>query len=154
MSRAEGRVLNLGCGFDIMLDAVNHDKVAREGVDCVWDLNDLPWPWETESFDYVVAKSVLGYLDIDLLTALNEIWRILTPGGVIQLTLAYWKAEANHDDPTFRRGYGLGVCDRLDPESKHGKRRTFYTPCGWKMLYRPVLNKAKTTLSCRLEARK
>lgn len=152
--KAEGRVLNLGCGNMILAYAINHDLMKREGVDEVWDLNVLPWPWEDNSFDYVIAKAVLEHLQHDLLTSMNELWRILAPEGIVEIKLPYWKSEASYNDLTHRYVYGLGIFDGLDPDTKRGRMYGFYTERKWRILYPPILNKSVSCVSCRLKVRK
>lgn len=152
--KAAGRVLNLGCGNNILAYALNVDRMEREGVDFVWDLNDMPWPWEDESFDYVIAKAILEHLIPDLLTSMNEIWRILAPGGIVEIKLPWWNAEVSYDDPTHRWVFGLGIFNRFDPTTKRGKEYSFYTPYKWKVLYPAILNRGRTSFSGRLEVRK
>jgi len=152
--KVEGRVLNLGCGNQILAWATNHDLMKRDGIDVVWDLNVLPWPWEDNSFDFVIARSVFEHLQHDLLTSMNEAWRILAPGGIIEVKLPYWNAEVSYNDPTHRYVYGLGIFDEFDPDTKRGQQYRFYGKRKWKILYRPRLNKDKTSFDCQLQVRK
>jgi len=53
-------ILNLGAGNKPREGAINHDlRQHRPEIDVAWDLNDLPWPWEAEQFDFIVARAVL-----------------------------------------------------------------------------------------------
>ena len=79
-------MLNLGAGNRIISEAVNHDLTQhREEIEVAWDLNELPWPWDDESFEKVAALSVLEHLRQNLLTSMDEIWRILKPGGSLYI---------------------------------------------------------------------
>jgi len=140
-------VLNLGAGNRIIADAVNHDRIChRPEIDVVWDLNVLPWPWSDESFDLIVARAVLEHLDIDLLASLNECWRILRPGGEINIKLPYWKAEAAYSDPTHRWFVAMDTLDTFVPDTARGQEYAFYTPYKWQYVKRPRLNRAGTSL--------
>jgi predicted SAM-dependent methyltransferase len=66
-------VLNLGCGMKRIEKegwrVVNNDRMEdpkRPWIDVVWDLDTIPWPWEDNSFDRVVALSVFEHLRITL----------------------------------------------------------------------------------------
>jgi len=149
----EGKtVLNLGAGKLIRGDAINHDQVKHsDKIDIVWDLNNLPWPWKDEQFELVIARAVLEHLDVDLLASMNEIWRVMKPGGKAFVKLPYWNHDRTWEDPTHRRGYAPKVFNFFDPSTKYGQLYGFYTPHKWKIIDGPTLNKAKTSILCTLE---
>ena len=133
------KVLNVGCGNDIVPGAVNHDKSQhRPEVDVVWNLNDLPWPWEDEEFDMVCAWSVLEHLNIDLVESGNEVWRITKPGGIWKIRLPYWKHVNSFRDPTHRWQLDITSFDLFDPRTPYGKEVRFYTPYKWKIMSKGV----------------
>jgi SAM-dependent methyltransferase len=150
-------VLNLGCGNKVLAagpdqEVVNHDRTAhRVEVSAVHDLNDLPWPWEDNAFDQVIACSVLEHLHISLLQSIDETWRVLRPGGRLMIKPPYWKAELSYDDPTHFWKCGLGILDMFDPSTRRGKQYSFYTPRKWKILSRPQLTKELTSLFATME---
>ena len=148
-------LLVLGCGNRPFPGAVNHDRTKhREEIDVVWDLNDLPWPWADNSFDKINATAVLEHLRLNLIESLNECWRILRPGGTIYLKLPHWKHDTSWMDPTHYWKYSLRVLEVFDPDTKFGKRYTFYTPYKWKIIKGPILNEAKSSIVATLEVRK
>lgn len=143
-------ILVLGCGNQPSGGAVNHDIVKhRDEVDIVWDLNDLPWPWENEQFEGVVARAVLEHLDLNLMQSMNEIWRITKPGGTLDVKLPYWRSEVSYEDPTHRWAVGLHVFDQFDPSTRRGADYTFYTPRKWKIIS-CVLNRGGTSVVAKL----
>jgi len=143
---SERTKLNLGCGNYLLDDAVNHNLVKhRPEVDVVWDLNNLPWPWPDERFESVLARAVLEHLQIDLLTSINECWRIMKPGGKLSVKLPYWNAEASHNDLTHRHYVGLGIFDGLDPDTEYGRQYDFYTDRKFHIT-KVTLNNSKTSV--------
>ena len=149
------KILNLGAGNDIIKGAVNHDRLAhRPEIDVVWDLNEFPWPWKDEEFHIVNARAVLEHLDCDVLTSINEIWRILKPGGRLVLKLPYWKHNNSYMDPTHRWFATLETPTIFDPETEYGAAYAFYTERKWKITKGPRLNKAQSSVLCTLEVRK
>ena len=121
------KVLNLGAGNRIVGDSVNHDLYKhREEIDIVHDLNELPWPWEDKSFDRIVSWAVFEHLNINLLTAVNECWRILKSDGVLHIKLPWCFSETSYDDPTHNYTVGVGVFDIFDRKTKRGEAYSFY----------------------------
>jgi len=138
--------LCLGCGNKPLKGFVNQDLTLHAPhVDVAWDLNDLPWPWEDETFEKVAAISVLEHLRQNLLTSMDEIWRILVPGGVAVVKLPHWKANISWEDLTHLHCVGPGVMDQLDPRTKRGHDYRFYTRRKWRIEKR-IMNDAKTSI--------
>lgn len=146
--------LNLGAGNDIMEGAINHDiTLHRPEIDIAWDLNKVPWPWLDGTFDLVVAKSVLEHLDHDLMRCMDEVWRVLKPGGTLYIKLPFWNCDMTWSDPTHRRGYGIHIFDQFDPSTERGKEYSFYTPHKWEIVKGPRLNRSRTSILCTLKKR-
>jgi predicted SAM-dependent methyltransferase len=81
------RRLHWGCGPITPYGWVNSDLEALPGVDIAADIRD-GLPLADDAFDYVVsihALPELPYLDLD--PALQELRRVLRPGGVLRLGL-------------------------------------------------------------------
>ena len=148
-------ILNLGAGNRIIEGAVNHDlRRHRPEIDVAWDLNDLPWPWEDESFDKVLAIVVLEHLRLNLLESVGECWRLLRPGGILYIKLPHWRADGSYVDPTHYWQFSLGTLDIFDPETEYGRQYSFYTERKWRLVKRARLNNAKTSFAATLEVRK
>ena len=148
-------VLNLGAGNRIIEGAVNHDRIIhRPEISVAHDLNDLPWPWGDESFDLIVARAVFEHLRITLLESVSECWRILRPGGELQLKLPYWKHEHSFLDPTHYWQFGLRTCDIFDPDTEYGRAYAFYTDRKWRIVKGPKLNDVGSSIHVRMQVRK
>jgi SAM-dependent methyltransferase len=139
-------VLNLGAGNRIIEGAVNHDRIKhRPEIEVAHDLNALPWPWPDESFEKVAALSVLEHLRQSLLTSMDEIWRILIPGGIAVVKLPFWKANISWEDLTHLHLVGPGVMDQLDPRTRRGHKYRFYTRRKWAIV-KQQFNQGKTSI--------
>jgi len=147
----DARILVLGCGKKPRDGAVNHDLFKHAPhVDVAHDLNVLPWPWEDEEFDTVIASSVLEHLHIDRLAIMAEVWRITKPGGLAWIKLPYWNAEISHADMTHRWFASLQLMDQLDPDTKRGQQYDFYTPFKWKIIEKRYSSEARTSIIFKL----
>ncbi len=145
------RVLNLGAGNQIIAGAVNHDlRKHRPEIEVVWDLNDLPWPWEDDSFDLIVACAVFEHLRNTLIETVNECWRILRPGGVLYMKLPYWDSDMSYRDPTHYWRFSLRACDIFDPATKYGHDYMFYPVTKWQIIQPAKLNKAGTSFALKM----
>ncbi|MCW7482123.1 class I SAM-dependent methyltransferase [Leptospira kanakyensis] len=120
------RKINLGAGLDIISGWCNHDIAQLPGIDVVHDLNQRPWPWESSSVDEIKMYDVLEHLN-DFIPSMEEIYRILKPGGHIILTVPYYNSWAVAADPTHKRGFHETSFYFFDPNSSYCKERYYYT---------------------------
>jgi ubiquinone/menaquinone biosynthesis C-methylase UbiE len=146
------KILNVGCGNRILPDAINLDRTKhRPEVDVAHDLNVLPWPFEDETFDKVVALAVLEHLPMTLFESFAEIWRILKFGGQLVVKLPLHTGHNAYDDPSHYWLFSLRSLDQFCPETQRGKDYEFYTPYKWRFIKPPAPNKAETSLWATLE---
>ncbi len=79
--------MNWGCGSTVEPGWINSDLKDEPGVDIVGDLRDgLPLP--DDHLDYVVSIHALNMIEYPaLVPALEELRRVLRPGGTLRLAL-------------------------------------------------------------------
>jgi hypothetical protein len=104
--------LDLGCGSRKAEGFVGMDAIATEATDVVHDLLDVPWPFaegsvaECRAFHVVehLPQACLGCQRKDGLVAfMEEVYRILEPGGTITITGPYYRSIRAWQDPTHTR---------------------------------------------------
>ena len=125
--------LNLGAGGDVLAGWTNHDLVKLTGIDCAHDLNVYPWPWASSSVEKIKAYDVLEHLD-QLVPAMDELWRILVPGGLLDVSVPYWNSYCYAADPTHRRGFHELTFRFFDPDSPYCAARPYYAKARFKIL--------------------
>lgn len=76
--------LNLGCGSDYKKGWTNVDNYAEYKTDKQLDLDVLPYPWKTNTVDYIYMDNVLEHLE-EPVKVLRECARILKPGGTLEV---------------------------------------------------------------------
>ncbi|WP_256545633.1 methyltransferase domain-containing protein [Halobellus inordinatus] len=112
------RRVNLGSGDNYREGWLNVDH-RREGpgnrggtvkVDVLADLNEPPWPFEDDAFEYALLDNVMEHLD-DHLATIQELHRILEPGGVAEVAGPHWNAVSAWRDPTHTRPFDYRVFD-------------------------------------------
>jgi predicted SAM-dependent methyltransferase len=81
------RRLHWGCGDNVVPGWINADRRERPGVAISGDIRD-GLPLESGSIDYIVSIHALQDLPyFDVVPALEELRRVLVPGGVLRLGL-------------------------------------------------------------------
>ena len=89
--------LNLGCCDALLPGYVNVDIVERPGIQAA-DLRQ-PWPWEDGSIDHVRAWDIIEHLP-DKIFTMNELWRVLRPGGTAEIAVPTTDGTGAFQDPT------------------------------------------------------
>lgn len=89
--------LNLGCCDALIAGYVNVDLVALPGV-TVADLSK-PWPWEDSTIEHIRAWHIIEHLP-DKLQTMNEMWRVLQPGGTAEIAVPTTHGVGAWQDPT------------------------------------------------------
>jgi len=102
--------LNLGCGSKIEDKAVNVDKYSAVGIDVVHDLDVIPYPFESASFDEVILDNVLEHLEKPI-DVLDEIYRLLKVGGTTKIVVPYFRSLWSYVDPTHKSWYTVHSFD-------------------------------------------
>ena len=128
--------LNLGCGLDVREGWINHDRIQHSKHIHPHDLNITPWPWGKNTITKIDAISVFEHLEIDLISVLNECWKILAPRGTLNIKYPLFTSPFIHDDPTHRWYWSELVTDFVDPTTKYGKQAPYYTPFKWSIMER------------------
>lgn len=93
--------LNLGCGTDPIAGYVNIDREPYALTDLKLDLDGEEWPFLDGSVSDIRAYHVLEHMD-DLLWVMKEAWRVMVPGGLLEITTPHPASEAWWSDPTHK----------------------------------------------------
>ena len=102
--------LHLGCGHQRIPGWVNCDLTPGAAVDLAFDVQQSPWPFETNAAAIVYASHLLEHLR-DPWTFFREAWRVLQPGGDVVLRLPYGDHRAAWWDLThIRPWYAESFC--------------------------------------------
>ena len=89
--------LNLGCCDALLAGYINVDNVPAPGVE-VADLR-RPWPWADGSVEHVRAWDIIEHLP-DKIFTMNELWRVLRPGGTVEIAVPTTDGTGAFQDPT------------------------------------------------------
>lgn len=94
--------LDLGCGQNKREGFKGVDIQAFEGVDIVADLRQK-WPWADESVEEVHASHFVEHLTgEERVHFVNELWRVLKPGGKVTIVTPHWASSRAYGDVTHK----------------------------------------------------
>ena len=145
-----GLRLDLGCGKDKLVGWTGVDLVWHPGVDVVHDLNERPWPFEDESIEEARAHHVIEHIpkvQIQLLLGsdqvvtffpfidfMDEVHRILIPGGRFTIWYPPGGSQGYYQDPTHCSGHNKNTWLYFDPMVQDGFFFRIYKPKPWKIV--------------------
>lgn len=98
----------------------------------VHNLNIFPYPIESNSYDKIVAISVIEHLQ-DKLSVVNELHRIMKPGGKLYILVPHFSSYATFVDPTHIHGFSALSFDYMIPETQLNNEFGFYTQTNFKL---------------------
>lgn len=125
-----GTKLNLGCGKDIKSGYINVDIDDKHNPDVVHDLNVMPWPWEDNSIEQIMALDILEHVD-DLVKIMDEMQRVIQPEGVLYIRGP--SPDFIWDDVTHKRAFKLMSFDHFDRSTRFGQKYQYGNDPGWKI---------------------
>jgi predicted SAM-dependent methyltransferase len=96
---SQPRVLDVGCGRYKLRGSVGLDIVPLEGVDVIHDLNKFPYPFDDNSFDQIRLSHVIEHIE-SVTKTMEELHRILRPGGQLEITTPHYTDASSWQDPT------------------------------------------------------
>lgn len=101
MTATGARRLNLGCGRDLRPGYLNVDAAAEVRPDLVWDLDRTPYPLPANHYDEILARDVVEHLG-SVPAFVEEAYRLLRPGGELEITTPHFSSANSYRDPTHR----------------------------------------------------
>lgn len=96
------KTLSIGAGNQKRVEGLTTLDIAKEtNPDIVWDLNKFPYPIEDNSFDNIECYDVIEHVE-NIPQVMQECFRILKPGGIINMTTPHYSCNNSYIDPTHR----------------------------------------------------
>lgn len=127
-------IINLGCGKTRIPGSIGVDCVEIPGsVDVVHDLNVTPYPFENGFADEIHFYHVLEHLD-DPVAKLEEIHRILKPGGILHMRVPHFSSSGAFTDITHKRPFSYYSFDVF----QDGEYHSYYTKARFEVLAKKI----------------
>jgi SAM-dependent methyltransferase len=145
------RILELGSGMKPWADPnheiVHLDRLPLPHVETVWDLN-LGLPYPDASFDTILAFDVIEHI-IDAYALMEEIYRVLKPGGELWIRTTNWRYSNAFRDLSHYHFCDIETFDVFDPSTPYGVRYGWMTRARFK-----VLEKGESGMELKFKLRK
>jgi len=123
--------LNLGCGYDLKEGYINIDISPEVGADVVHNLNDIPYPFKDNTFDYIYAKDVLEHLIPHRIPeVIDELYRISNKGAKWFIKVPFYNNRMTGGNILHFRGFDTTSFDKYDV----GHKISHYTNTKLKIL--------------------
>ena len=120
--------INLGCGQKYLPDYLNCDVVPHVKADRYFDLNQFPYPLESDSADEIFMDNVIEHLD-DVIKVMEELHRILKVGGRLRILVPYAKTDWALQDPTHKHFFTEQSFNYFLADTPYN----FYSKCRFKL---------------------
>ena len=133
----QGIKVDIGCGGNKQPGFVGLDYRKLPGVDIVQDLEKFPWSLPDECASLVVASHVVEHINPAhgiFMKFMDEVWRILKPGGEFMIAAPYAGSPGYWQDPTHVNPCSEMTWEYFDPKGgglTKGELYTIYKPKPW-----------------------
>jgi ubiquinone/menaquinone biosynthesis C-methylase UbiE len=100
-TRAALPILDVGCGVNKFPGSIGLDRNPNTRADIVADLDSIPYPLGDSSFREVRAIHVIEHV-ADVILFVEELHRLLAPGGSAFIVTPHYTDFSSFCDPTHR----------------------------------------------------
>jgi SAM-dependent methyltransferase len=118
ISENGGINLDIGCGANKQVNFVGMDIRPLDGVDIVHNISEIPWPLP----DGCVLRAIMSHVfehinpaDGKVIEVMNEIWRVMKPGGQLAISMPYGWSYGYIQDPTHCNPANEATWQYFDP---------------------------------------
>ena len=96
-------VLDVGCGTcKAEPGAVGIDVSPRSAADIIWDLDEFPWPLESDAFERIHMSHVIEHVR-DVTRTMAEIHRVGRAGADVFVVTPHFSSHNSYTDPGHLR---------------------------------------------------
>ncbi|MBM2832851.1 MAG: Methyltransferase protein [Candidatus Brocadiaceae bacterium] len=110
--------LDIGMRAPDALNTIKIDTRISMGVNVLCDLNKFPYPFKDSSFQTIRIWDYLEHLD-DIVKVMEEVYRILQPGGIFKIMVPHFSNVYAFTDPTHKHFFGFRTMDYFVTTTKY-----------------------------------
>ena len=110
--------LDMGCGEHKQKGFIGLDIRPLDGVDIVWDMQSVPWPFPDECCTVIMGSHIIEHIkpqDGVFLSVMDELWRIMQTNGQLALSFPYAGSDGYYQDPTHVNPINHATFQYFDP---------------------------------------
>jgi SAM-dependent methyltransferase len=112
-------VLDVGCGSAKWPGAVGVDISPDTDADVVMDLDQFPYPLDSDAFDQILCQDVLEHV-AEPLRMMEELHRVGRAGARVHVRTPHYSSVLAYSDPTHRHYFSaLGIRSFAEPRFSH-----------------------------------
>lgn len=126
-------ILDVGCGRRKVPGAIGLDRVPLPSVDVVHDFNQMPYPFEENSFDTIYLTHAIEHSE-SVLAVMEEVYRLAKPGATVFVITPHYTDAISWQDPTHRWHLNSYSFRYFEPEYQS----SYYTHARFRVLERHV----------------
>lgn len=91
---------------------VNLDAQNGKRIDVIWDITNMPCPFEENTFDYILVDNVFEHL-LYPEKILPELWRIAKNKAIIRIVVPYYNHKSAYNDLTHHHYFNKRTFENL-----------------------------------------
>ena len=92
------QILDLGCGLKTKKEgSIGLDKRPAPHVDIVHDLNEYPYPFPDDKFDWIEMSHIIEHI-YQPLNLMNEVYRIAKNGATVRIITPHYTSQLSYGD--------------------------------------------------------
>jgi SAM-dependent methyltransferase len=115
--------LDIGCGenkhTEIADKVLGLDIRGIDGVDIIWDINQLPLWLNPDMFDAVIMDNILEHVNPDsFVDLMSEIWRIMKTGATFTIIVPH-HTNPTSLEPEHRLRFSMDSLSCIDDQYKN-----------------------------------
>jgi len=107
------QVLDFGCGKNKTIGSIGIDNDPNSDADVFHNLNELPYPFDSNTFDVVYCNNILEHLP-NLIWVMEELWRICKDGAIIKINTPHCSSCSAWADITHIRAFNTKAWSKID----------------------------------------
>ena len=126
--------INLGSGSKLLPGYINVD-FNNTDADVLHNLNKFPYAFEDNTVNEIIIDNCLEHLD-DVVAVMEELHRMLAPGGKLTVIVPYFRSIWAHIDPTHKQFFTVDTLSYFDVDHKYHHRYKYSSKAKFKILER------------------